>query len=124
MLDAPSLLADHHEIEGFQCTQATLEIWLKQRARKNQIEGASRTFVVCDDAAVVGYYCLSAGSVTRDVVTGRLRRNMPDPIPVVVLGRLAVDTRWASQGIGRGLVKDAVVRTSATRSLPSGSDGG
>ncbi len=75
------------------------------------MDGASRTFVVCEGDIVIGYYCLSAGSVSRDSAPGNLRRNMPDPIPVVVLGRLAVHLDWAAQGIGRGLLKDAVMRT-------------
>jgi GNAT superfamily N-acetyltransferase len=88
-----------------------LEIWLKQRARRNQQEGASRTFVACAGAEVVGYYALAAGALLHDTAPGNIRRNMPDPIPVVVLGRLAVHTGWTGQGIGAGLLKDAVLRT-------------
>jgi predicted N-acetyltransferase YhbS len=64
-----------------------------------------------DGDAVIGYYCLSAGSVARDSAPRNVRRNMPDPIPLVVLGSLAVHADWANQGIGRGLHKDAVLRT-------------
>jgi predicted N-acetyltransferase YhbS len=108
---APALLADHHRVDSFRCVESSLENWLRQRARKNQLEGASRTFVVCDGDDVVGYYCLSAGSVARESAPGSVRRNMPDPVPVVVLGRLAVHTDWTGRGIGRGLLKDAVLRT-------------
>lgn len=108
---APTLLADHHRLEAFRCAEPSLEHWLVQRARKNQLEGASRTFVVCDGGDVIGYYCLSAGSVARENAPGKLRRNMPDPIPVVVMGRLAVHVDWAGRGIGRGMLKDAVLRT-------------
>ena len=108
---APTPLAENHRLDSFRCIEPSLEIWLKQRAHKNQLDGASRTFVVCDGDAVIGYYCLSAGSVARDTAPGNVRRNMPDPIPIVVLGRLAVHADWASQGIGRGLLKDAVLRT-------------
>lgn len=107
---APVLLNVSHEIEGFRCTEPELENWLKQRARKNQQDGASRCFVVCDGSAVVGYYALAAGSVLHTQTPGNIRRNMPDPIPVVVLGRLAVHTQYAGQGIGAGLLKDAVLR--------------
>lgn len=82
------------------------------RAGKNQREGASRCFVVCDDEQnVIGYYALAAGSVSHEVAPGSIRRNMPDPVPVVVLGRLAVHQAWTGQGIGRGLLKDAIRRT-------------
>jgi GNAT superfamily N-acetyltransferase len=109
---APISLTDNHRLDSFRCVEPSLETWLKQRARKNQLDGASRTFVVCEGDLVIGYYCLSAGSVARDSAAGNVRRNMPDPIPVVVLGRLAVHADWAGQGVGRGLLRDAVLRTS------------
>ena len=108
---APAPLAGNHRLDSFRCIEPSLETWLKQRAHEKQLDGASRTFVVCDGEAVIGYYCLSAGSVARDSALGNVRRNRPDPIPVVVLGRLAVHADWASQGIGRGLLKDVVLRT-------------
>jgi GNAT superfamily N-acetyltransferase len=108
---APTPLAENHRLDSFRCIEPSLETWLKQLARKNQLHGASRTFVVCDGDDVIGYYCLSAGSVARDSAPGSVRRNMPDPVPVVVLGRLAVHADSAGQGIGRGLLKDAVLRT-------------
>jgi predicted N-acetyltransferase YhbS len=77
---------------------------------KNQISGASRTFVVCDNGRVVAYYALASSAVTVDEAPGRFRRNMPDPIPVVVLGRLAVDCAFQGKGIGRALVRDAGYR--------------
>jgi GNAT superfamily N-acetyltransferase len=75
------------------------------------VSGASRTFVVSLGDDVLGYYCLAAGAVTHDEAPGSLRRNMPDPIPIVVLGRLAVHSDWQGQGIGAGLLKDAILRT-------------
>lgn len=110
-LGAPAPLDDGHVLDTFRCTEAALETWLKQRARRNQSEGASRCFVVCDGAAVVGYYALAAGAVLHAQVPGSIRRNMPEPIPVVVLGRLAVHADWAGKGIGAGLLKDAVLRS-------------
>ena len=110
-LTAPAPLADRHLIDDFSCAEPELERWLKQRARRNQIEGASRTFVVCQGLRVVGYYCLAAGAVARAAAPGSIRRNMPDPVPVMVLGRLAVDSAWAGRGLGRGLLKDAILRT-------------
>jgi predicted N-acetyltransferase YhbS len=84
--------------------------WLKQRALKNQLTGASRTFVCCDNTKVMAYYSLASSAVMTTAAPGRFRRNMPDPIPVVVLGRLAEDTSLHGQGVGRALVRDAGLR--------------
>lgn len=92
-------------------SEPELEFWLRQRARRNQLEGASRTFVVCVDTSVLGYYALAAGAVLHETVPGNSQRNMPEPIPVAVLGRLAVHSDWNGQGLGAGLLKDAVLRT-------------
>jgi GNAT superfamily N-acetyltransferase len=108
---APASLSDAHRLDAFRCSEPDLESWLKQRARKNQLEGASRTFVVCAGHEVVGYYCLAAGAVIHEKVPGGVRRNMPDPIPVAILGRLAVHVDWQGRGVGPGLLKDAIVRT-------------
>jgi GNAT superfamily N-acetyltransferase len=104
-------LATEHRLDGFRCGRPELDFWLTQRARRNQLEGASRCFVVCANSEVVGYYALSAGAVLHETVPGNIRRNMPEPIPVAVLGRLAVHSDWNGQGIGAGLLKDAVLRT-------------
>lgn len=109
-LAAPAPLDAQHELEGFRCTEPGLEQWLKRRALRNQLDGASRTFVVRDGREVVGYYALAAGSVLHASAPGSVRRNMPEPIPVVVLGRLAVHEAWSGRGIGTGLLKDAVLR--------------
>ena len=109
-LRAPEPLAEAHRLDGFRCTEPVLESWLKQRARRNQQDGVSRCYVVCAGEDVVGYYALAAGAVSRAQAPGKVRRNMPDPIPIIVLGRLAVHADWAGQGIGAGLLKDAVLR--------------
>lgn len=111
VLHAPTPLTDAHQLDGFRCSEPSLEIWLKQRARRNQQDGASRCSVVCAGVEVVGYYALAAGAVSHVQASGNVRRNMPDPIPVIVLGRLAVHVDWAGQGIGAGLLKDAVLRS-------------
>jgi len=87
-----------------------LNLWLRQRAWQNEVSGASRTFVLEDGGRIVGYYSLTAGSVAHAVAPGKIRRNMPDPLPVAILGRLAVDKTFQSAGIGRDLLRDAVVR--------------
>jgi predicted N-acetyltransferase YhbS len=85
----------------------SLDHWLKHRALKNQVTGASRTFVACEDYRVLAYYALASSAITVDAAPGRFRRNMPDPIPVVVLARLAVDISLQGMGFGRALVRDA-----------------
>ena len=112
-LTAPAPLADRHDLSFFASDSAALDDWLKRRAQANQISGASRTFVVCDGDRVVGYYALASGGVTISAATGRFRRNMPDPIPVALLGRLAVDRRWQGKGVGRALFRDAALRLSS-----------
>lgn len=109
-LSPPGPLAAHHDIESFSCGEESLDVWLKRRALKNQISGASRTFVVCKGKRVVAYYSLASSAVATIEAPGRFRRHMPDPIPVVVLGRLAVDTSCQGQGLGRSLVRDAGLR--------------
>lgn len=106
----PELLAGHHRLADFHCGKSSLDKWLVDRALKCQEDASARTYVVCADNAVLGYYALAAGSVTRSGVPGAIRRNMPDPIPVVVLARLAVHAQHAGQGVGAGLLKDAVLR--------------
>ena len=107
---APVLLHAQHQTDQFSCGVASLDAWLKRRALKNQIQGASRTYVACQGDRVLAYYAIASGAVTCNEATGRLRRNMPDPIPVVVLGRLGVDTSLHGQGLGRSLVRDAALR--------------
>ncbi|MDH4322155.1 MAG: GNAT family N-acetyltransferase, partial [Desulfobulbaceae bacterium] len=100
----------------FDCGEESLDFWLKKYAFRNEAAGASRTFVVCSDQQIIGYYALAAGSVAQQGAPGKVKRKMPDPIPVMVLGRLAVDKRWQAKGIGRGLLKDALLRTLAVAS--------
>jgi predicted N-acetyltransferase YhbS len=111
-LSAPVPLAAHHKLDLFDCTETSLNTWLKDRALANQFSGASRTFVACEEDRVMGYYALASGAVTAATVPGKFRRNMPHPIPVVLLGRLAVDRPWHGKGIGRSLFRDAALRVS------------
>jgi predicted N-acetyltransferase YhbS len=109
----PEPLAPDHDLEPFTSAVAALDEWLKRRARRNEMEGASRTFVTCIGRRVIGYYSLAAGSVLHSAAIGKVRRNMPDPVPVVLLGRLAVDRTWQGKGLGADLLRDAVLRTVA-----------
>jgi predicted N-acetyltransferase YhbS len=106
----PEPLAEAHDFADFRSGEVLLDDWLKRRARANQASGASRTYVVCQDKRVVGYYALATGVVTVESATGRFRRNMPNPIPVAVLARLAVDQDWQGQGLGCALFRDAARR--------------
>lgn len=98
---------------GVRLRRRLLDHWLKHRALKNQATGASRCFVVCNDNRVLAYYARSSSAVAVEAATRRLRRNMPDPIPVVVLGRLAIDQSLHSTGLGRALVRGACLRVMA-----------
>lgn len=104
---APEPLAAHHDVESFVSGVEGLDQWLKRRALRNQASGASRTFVACEEHRVQAYYALASSAITVDAAPGHFRRNMPDPIPVVVLARLAVDRSQQGQGLGRALIRDA-----------------
>lgn len=89
---------------------ASLDEWLRRRAKANQLSGATRTFVLCDDGKVVAYYSLASSAVAVDTAAGKFKRNMPDPIPVVVLARLAIREERQGKGLGRALFQDAARR--------------
>ena len=110
-LRAPELLSPDHLVSAFACGEAVLDDWLKRRALANQASGASRTFVVTNyEHQVVGYYALAAGAVAHQAASRNIRQNMPDPVPVLVLARLAVDVRAQRAKLGAGLLKDALQR--------------
>ena len=110
-LSAPLPLAPTHNVDEFTCGESSLDDWLKRRALTNQLSGASRTFVVTDpDGRVRGYYAMAAGAVSHQAATSNVRRNMPNPVPVMVLARLAVDQRSQGIKLGAALLQDAVRR--------------
>ncbi len=114
---APEPIQDYHQVDFFCSGELSLDHWLQQRALKNEILGVSRTFVACTEKGgikkVVGFYALAAGSVAHSQVSSKTKRNMPNPIPVLVLGRLAVDNQSQGQGLGVSLLRDAVLRGKA-----------
>ncbi len=107
----PALLTENHDLSLFESGTESLDEWLRRRARANQVSGASRTYVVCEGERVVGYYCLSSGALAAADAPGPIRRNMPDPVPMAILGRLAIDRSMQGKGIGTALLQDAVLRT-------------
>lgn len=106
----PEKLTAAHDLSGFDSGEPALDDWIRRRAAHNEATGASRTYVVSVGKRVVGYYILAAGAIANSKAPGRIKRNMPDPIPVMVIGRLAVDKAFHGQGIGTGLLRDAVLR--------------
>lgn len=110
-ISAPEHITPAHDFSEFDCGDPALNHWLRKRALSNENSGASRTYVVCSSGRVIGYYALASGAVALTAAPGRIRRNMPDPIPVIILGRLAVDRDWQGKSIGRSLLRDAIVRT-------------
>ena len=113
-LSAPEPLSSAHRLDEFECGEFVLDEWLKRRAQTNQSSGGSRTFVVVDqDNRVCAYYAMAAGAVSHQMATRSVRRNMPDPVPVMILARLAVDLRAQGIHLGPSLLQDAVNRAIA-----------
>lgn len=110
MLSAPEPLTAEHDLAAFESGVVSLDDWFRRRALQNQASGASRTFVACDSGQVVAYYALASSAVASSEAPGRFRRNMPDPVPVVVLARLAVAQTHQGGGLGRALFQDAARR--------------
>lgn len=113
-MGAPEPLTPADVLDSFDCGEAALDDWLKRRALSNQLSGASRTFVVSDTSRrVFGYHALAAGAVSHELATASVRRNMPDPVPVLVLARLAIDRQAQGLKLGAALLQDALNRAIA-----------
>jgi GNAT superfamily N-acetyltransferase len=110
-IEPPQKLSAGHDLSGFDSGDPALDEWLRRPAFRNEASGASRTYVLCAGRTVIGYYTLAVGAVTHTAASGRIKRNMPDPIPVMVLGRMAVTKTYQGRGLGTGLLRDAVIRT-------------
>ena len=107
---APCPIAEHHNFDTFNCGVSSLDNWLKKRARSNKRSRASRTYVLCDGDRVIGYYALASGSLANKMAPGKIKRNSPDPIPVMVLGRLAIDQEYQGNKLGSALLREAILR--------------
>lgn len=112
MFERPRPIASPDDCAGFSSAEPSLNEWLARRALRNEKAGNSRTFVTIERSTgvVAGYYCLSSSSLIRDDAPREMRRNAPDPIPVILIGRLAVDTRFEGRGLGASLLQDAVLK--------------
>jgi GNAT superfamily N-acetyltransferase len=120
-LSAVELLGPNHDTREFDCgMHNSLNEWLKRLARMNQASGDTRTYVVHRESKVVGYYSLAPGSISRKEATPRASKSAPEPIPVVLLARLAVDKREQGQGLGPALLKDALLRANSGAEIIGG----
>jgi GNAT superfamily N-acetyltransferase len=104
-------LRQEHDLSSFTCGRTALDEGLRARAWRNQTTGDSRTFVIAPQLRVLGYYALSTASAVRVGLPGALRRNAPDPVPLLLLGQLAVDVTQHGKGLGRRLLGDACLRS-------------
>lgn len=111
MIVGPQALDSRHQRGGFDSGEPSLDDWLKRQGLKNQASGASRTYVICENDAVIGYYCPAAGAIGRAEAPKAMQRNKPDPIPVLVLGRLAIHKDHQQSGLGTALLRDAIMRS-------------
>lgn len=108
-LSPPAPFQASHDVTRFDCGKVALNDWICDTALRSEGRTA-RCYVVTQRNLVVGYYCLAAGAVQHEGAPRKLRQNSPDPIPVVIIGRLAVDKTLQGRGLGRGMLKDALAR--------------
>ncbi len=113
----PRPISADDDTSSFDSGEPPLDDYLRQRALANHVQGASRCFVTCRAGRVVGYYALASASVQHRDVTGKVRRNMPDPLPVILLSRLAVDRKEQGSGLGKHLLRDAILRSVAASEI-------
>jgi GNAT superfamily N-acetyltransferase len=109
-ISAPEPLSTTHDLSQFASGEPSLDGWLKKRALVNQVSDASRTYVICAGSAVIGYYAVATASVAHAEAISRVKRNMPDPVPMILIARLAIDQNWQGKGLGAALLKDALLR--------------
>lgn len=113
--ERPRPITPADDTAAFESGEPALDRYLADRALVNHVAGFARCYVSVEPATnrVVAYYTLSAVAIEHAQLPGRVRRNAPNPVPAVLLGRLAVDRRAQGSGLGRFLVRDAIVSTLA-----------
>lgn len=111
-LSEAELLSSKHSTSAFACgAHESLNHWLRQYALQNQSNDSARTYVIHRNERVVGYYSISAGSVEREAASTRAAHGLAKhPVPVALIGRLAVDKGEQGHGLGRALLKNALLR--------------
>lgn len=109
-LTSPAPINSHHDLTSFDCGEPSLNEWLQKRALKNEQSGASRTYVITQGKSVIGYYCLAVGAIGHEESPKNMRRNMPQPIPIMILGRLAIHKDFQNRGLGSALLRDATLK--------------
>lgn len=109
-ISPPEKIRQGHHLDAFNSGEVVLDDWLRRRALRNEVSGASRTYVISNADRVVGYYSLAVGAIEAAKAPGKVKRNMPDPVPVMVIGRLAIDKECQGHGLGRALLRDATLR--------------
>lgn len=108
----PEPLNKDHNLTDFNSNYPELDEWLKKYAFQAKMSGSANTFIVADDSVVVGFYSLTVGQVDVIEASERVKKGMGKyPIPVVVLARLAVHHAYQGKGIGKGMLKDAILKT-------------
>lgn len=113
----PRPISEGDDVAAFDSGESDLDNYLRTRALANHIEGASRCFVTCREGRVAGFYALASASLQRAAAPGRVRRNMPDPMPVILLSRLAIDRKDQGKGLGAQLLRDAIIRSVAAAEI-------
>ncbi|MFT3813564.1 MAG: GNAT family N-acetyltransferase [Acidovorax sp.] len=120
-IEGPQALTAQHDVSAFSCGHPALDRWLRTRALSNQQKGFTAVVVVHVQGRVVGFYGLSPTAVLPAQMPRSIRTGQPpDPVPCLLLGQLAIDSRWAGRGVGTGLVKHALQRSVAAARLIGG----
>jgi hypothetical protein len=111
LISAPAPLSAAHDLSQFDCGTPVLNDWLRNHALVSEGKSA-RTYVVCRDKVVVGYYCIATGSIDRRSLPPKLKRDqgLPNLIPVAIIGRLARDLSCRGAGLGPDMLRDALIR--------------
>lgn len=112
LFSPPVRLCDKHKelLRNFHCGERTLDLWLRINALPNEARGGSRTYVVLstDTGQLAGFFCLSTHSVERADFRAKFKRGMPNPVPAILLGRLAVALQYQRHGLGESMLQEAV----------------
>ena len=110
-LRPPERLSSKHEARAFDSGTPLLDGWLRNGALRDDAAGAVRVYVVCRSTQIVAYYSLANGAVFKSSVASARLREPSASVPVMILGRLAVERGWQGRGVGKSLLRDAVLRT-------------